>query len=92
MASTEQSQKLEPTPLTMPFLTGPGPRHIVCHQSRGLAYLVYELANAVQTFRIGHGGVLTAVGPAVSSLPADFQWGKAHTTAHIELHSSGNFL
>jgi 6-phosphogluconolactonase len=68
---------------------GAGPRHMAFSKA-GVAYVVNELANTVDTYRISKAeGSLQLVG-TTPTLPADFK--EPSTTAEIAVHPSDRFV
>lgn len=69
---------------------GSGPRHFAFHPTKPWAYVVNEMGNTVTAFHWdGDRGRLESF-QTIGTLPEDFT-GES-TTAHIEVHRSGNFL
>ncbi len=69
---------------------GTGPRHLVFHPSRPIAYVANEQGNSVTAYALDtKAGTLRAL-QTVSTLPADFRGTSA--CAEIRVHPSGRFL
>lgn len=69
---------------------GSGPRHIIFHPNRHIAYLINEMGSTIICYRWdAKGGVLTQA-ETISTLPADFKG--ISTCAEILVHPSGKFI
>ena len=83
----------EVVPNDPPFATvepGGGPRHFAFHPSAPYAYVVNELGNTVTAFAWdAKTGAMETI-HSTGTLPDGFT--EDNTTAHIEVHPSGNFL
>jgi 6-phosphogluconolactonase len=75
------------TALKLP--AGQGPRHIVFHPARPLAYLLTELGSTLFTLSVGNDGELAIV-HELSTLPSGFQ-GES-LGGHVELNAAGDRL
>jgi 6-phosphogluconolactonase len=78
------------TPAKLMTPKGTGPRHLVFHASRPIAYVANEQGNSVTAYAFDpQAGTLRPV-QTVSTLPADFRGTNA--CAEIRVHSSGRVL
>jgi 6-phosphogluconolactonase len=69
---------------------GSGPRHLVFHSSRDLAFLISELSSTVTAFRYDvNAGALQEI-QTLSTLPAG--WAGENTGAEIQISPDGQFL
>jgi 6-phosphogluconolactonase len=67
-----------------------GPRHLVFHPTRSIAYVINEQGSSVTTYALdGEAGTLKPL-QTVSTLPKDFR--ETNATAEIKLHPTGRFL
>jgi 6-phosphogluconolactonase len=87
-AKTGRLTANEPATLATP--KGTGPRHLVFHPSRPVAYVANEQGGSVTAYALDtRGGTLSPL-QTVSTLPADFRGTNA--CAEIRVHPSGKFL
>jgi len=75
---------------TLVVAPGSGPRHLVFHRSRRLAYLVNELSSTISVCRYDPFGGRLEIVDTVSTLP-DGYTGENYC-AEIRVHPSGTFL
>jgi len=71
-----------------------GPRHMAIHKQKGLAFVIFELKNLLQTYRINAAtGALTHLGDT-ALLPNDVynEPGVKNYGAEIAVHPNGRFL
>jgi 6-phosphogluconolactonase len=87
-AKTGRLSANEPARLATP--KGTGPRHLVFHPSRPIAYVANEQGGSVTAYALDpRAGTLRPL-QTVSTLPADFKGTNA--CAEIRIHPSGKFL
>lgn len=89
---TFEAQTGRLTPQAEPTVIRPeksGPRHLVFHPKKPLAYVDNEQGNSVTSYEVTTNGGLKAL-DTVSTLPQGFQGSNA--TADIEVHPSGRFV
>jgi 6-phosphogluconolactonase len=87
-AKTGRLTANDPAKLATP--KGTGPRHLVFHPSKAIAYVANEQGGSVTAYSLDEkAGTLRAL-ETVPALPADFRG--ANACAEIRLHPSGKFL
>jgi 6-phosphogluconolactonase len=87
-AKTGRLSAAEPAKLATP--KGTGPRHLVFHPSKPIAYVANEQGGSVTAYALDiKGGALSPL-ETVSTLPPDFRGTNA--CAEIRIHPSGKFL
>jgi 6-phosphogluconolactonase len=69
---------------------GSGPRHIAFHPTRGLVYLINEMASNIVAYAWDSKKGTLAELQTISTLPAGFAG--TNTCAEIEVHPNGRFL
>src|SRR5262249_18008456 len=78
------------TPAKVPTPKGTGPRHLVFHPSRPVAYVANEQGGSVTAYALDpKAGTLRPLQTA-STLPKEFQG--ANACAEVRVHPSGKFL
>lgn len=85
----QSAGKLKPS--SIPILDRPantGPRHLVWHPTKSIAYIDNEQGNSVTAYQLGNNGLLVP-GQTETTLPPDVTEG---ATAEIKVHPSGRFL
>ena len=87
-AKTGRLSANEPAKLVTP--KGTGPRHIVFHPSRAIAYVANEQGGSVTAYALDPKGGTLRPAQTVSTLPADFRGTNA--CAEIRVHPSGKFV
>jgi 6-phosphogluconolactonase (cycloisomerase 2 family)/endonuclease/exonuclease/phosphatase family metal-dependent hydrolase len=78
-------------PASVPRLDRPaktGPRHLVWHPTKPIAYIDNEQANSVTAYKLGDDGLLVP-GQTETTLPPGFTEG---ATAEIKVHPNGRYL
>jgi 6-phosphogluconolactonase len=70
---------------------GSGPRHLAFHPAGGWAYGIAENSSTLTAYTLDTtSGRLSAIGPALSTLPADFDG--QNTGAEVQVHPGGRWV
>jgi 6-phosphogluconolactonase len=87
-AKTGQLTANDPAKLRTP--KGTGPRHLVFHPSKPIAYVANEQGGSVTAYALDSKAGTLSPRETVSTLPKDFKG--ANACAEIRIHPSGKFL